>query len=388
MRAFKGRFVFPDTGAVEEGCLYVEEGRIKAFEDRPPLSGDVVALPGYVIPGLIDAHVHLSFSGGLDPVGEMEAEPLATTVARAVRYLEAYLQAGITAVRDLGSREAMAIGLATAVEKGVVRGPRIVAAGYVITPTGGHGHRHGIEADGPDAVRKAARANFKAGARALKLMATGGVMTPGIKAGAEMFEAEEMAAGAREAEKRGYVSAAHAQGLAGIKAALKAGVKTIEHGAFDAWDDEAIGLFKNNNALLVPTLAAPDGILSGGERVPAFMLEKTRPIAERHRENTRIAYEKGVEIAAGTDAGTPLNPHPNLARELELLHEVGLSLADVLRAATTLGARALGLEGLIGTLAEGAFADLVALDQNPLETPLAYRHPRATVMAGEVLMKV
>jgi imidazolonepropionase-like amidohydrolase len=118
------------------------------------------------------------------------------------------------------------------------------------------------------------------------------------------------------------------------------------------------------------------------------MLEKTRPIAERHRKNTHIAYEKGVEIAAGTDAGTPLNPHPNLARELELLHEVGLSLADVLRAATTLGARALGLEGLIGTLAEGACADLVALDQNPLETPLAYRHPRATVMAGEVLMKV
>ena len=382
MRAFLGTFVFPETGLVESGALLVEAGRVVGFEKAAPQGAETIELDGFVLPGLIDAHVHLSFSGGADPVAEMEAEPPAATVARAVGYLRAYLQAGITAVRDLGSRDGMAVGLAYAVEKGLVPGPRVVAAGRVLTPTGGHGHRHGVEADGPEAVRRAAREEFKRGARALKLMATGGVMTPGVQAGAPMFEEEELAAGAREAEKRGVPAAAHAQGLAGIKAALRAGVKTIEHGAFDRWDAEAFALFKDRSALLVPTLSAPDGILRG-EGVPAFVVEKTRAIAERHRENTFEAWRAGVTIAAGTDAGTPHNPHPNLARELSLLAELGIALEDVLRAATCYAARALGLEGEVGTLRPGAHADLVVLEENPLESASAYARVRAVMKGGK-----
>jgi len=385
MKAFQGVFVSPETAEVKEGHLVVEGGRIQGFERRPPLKAEVTRLEGFVVPGLIDAHVHLSFSGGPDPAAELDAEPLATTVARAVARLRAYLEAGITAVRDLGSRQGMAVGLAQAVERGYIVGPRVVAAGQAITPTGGHGHRGGVEADGALEVQKAARREFKTGARALKLMATGGVMTPGVKAGAEMFDEEELRAGALEAKKRGVPSAAHAQGLLGIKNALRAGITTIEHGAFDAWDDEVLRLFRETGALLVPTLAAPAGILEGEGRVPEFMVEKTRAIAERHRENTRLAYRSGVKIAAGTDAGTPFNPHPNLARELWLLAEVGLSLPDVLRAATQHAAEALGMSGELGTLAPGSLADLVVLEANPLESAAAYARVRQVVQGGEVV---
>ncbi len=384
MKTYKGVFLDPVDGEAIAGYLTVEDGMIAGIDMAAPQGAEVVELGGVVIPGLIDAHVHLTMSGGLDPMAELEEMSDFLLLARAAGYLRRYLDAGVTAVRDLGSRAGAVIGLAQAVERGELAGPQVVAAGPVITPTGGHGWKFGLEADGPEGVRRATREVFKMGARAVKFMATGGVMTPGVRAGAEMFEEEELRAGVREAEKRGAVSAAHAQGLAGIKNAVRAGVRTIEHGAFDGWDEEAFLLMERQGTVLVPTLAAPDGILRGEGEVPEFMVAKTRPIAERHRENALEAYRAGVAIAAGTDAGTPLNPHPNLARELELLAEVGLELLDVLRAATTVAARTLGLSASRGRLAPGYVADLVALDGDPLESAAAYARPLATVVGGEV----
>ncbi|WP_293170668.1 amidohydrolase family protein [Oceanithermus sp.] len=384
MQTYKGTFLDPVELEPFTGYLSVEDGRVAGLDRRAPGGAEVTPLPGVVVPGLVDAHVHLTMSGGLDPTADLEKWDDAYLLARAAGYLRGYLAAGVTAVRDLGSRAGSAIGLAQAVAQGLLEGPRVVAAGPVITPTGGHGWKFGIEADGSEGVRRAARAVFKQGATAIKFMATGGVMTPGVKAGAEMFDEEEMRAGVREAEKRGAVSAAHAQGLAGIKNAVRAGVRTIEHGAFDGWDEEVFELMKRQGTVLVPTLAAPDGILRGEGRVPAFMVEKTRPIAERHRANTLEAYRAGVPIAAGTDAGTPLNGHPNLARELALLAEVGLELPDVLRAATTVASRALGHEDELGRIAPGYAADLVALDGDPLESAAAYARPLATVRAGRL----
>ncbi len=385
MKSFKGTFLDPAEQDVFVGHLTVEDGKIVGLDLHPPAGAEVVELPGVVVPGLIDAHVHLTMSGGLDPVRDLDEMSDFIILARAAGYLRAYLRAGVTAVRDLGSRAGSAIGLAQAVERGFLPGPRVVAAGPVITPTGGHGWKFGLEADGPEGVRAAARQVFKLGAGAIKFMATGGVMTPGVKAGAEMFDEEEMRVGVREAEKRGAVSAAHAQGLAGIKNAVRAGVRTIEHGAFDSWDEEAFLLMERQGTVLVPTLSAPDGILQGAGRVPDFMVEKTRPIAERHRENALEAYRAGVAIAAGTDAGTPLNPHPNLARELELLAELGLELSDVLLAATMVAAKALGQEDELGRIAVGYRADLVALDGDPLSDASAYGRPLRTVLNGEVL---
>ena len=385
MQTYKGTFLDPVEIEPFTGYLSVEDGRIAGLDRSAPQGAEVIALPGVVVPGLIDAHVHLTMAGSLDPMADLEQMSDFLLLGRAAGYLRRYLKAGVTALRDLGSRAGAAVGLAQAVERGFLSGPRLVAAGPVITPTGGHGWKFGLETDGPEGVRRAARQVFKQGATAIKFMATGGVMTLGVRAGAEMFDEAEMKAGVREAEKRGVVSAAHAQGLAGIKNAVRAGVRTIEHGAFDGWDEEIFLLMERQGTILVPTMAAPDGILRGRGRVPEFMVAKTGPIAERHQANTLEAYRAGVAIAAGTDAGTPLNPHPNLARELELLAELGLDLPDVLRAATTVAARALGRAAELGRIAPGFAADLVALDGDPLESAAAYARPLATVLAGELV---
>ena len=376
---YHGTFIFPETGARKTGRLEVEAGRIAGFTEGAAEAGDE-RLPGVATPGLIDAHVHLLMDGGADPVGTLRASNAVQRVLQAQTHMRQQLEAGVTAVRDLGGPDGVAVALAAAVAAGRLSGPHIVSSGRNITMTGGHGHFLGTEADGESAVRAAARAELKAGAQVLKFMATGGVLTEGVRAGAEAFTEAELRAGVEEAHKADKRTAAHAQGLAGIKNALRAGVDTIEHGAFDTWDDEALALLKDR--WLVPTLAAPDGILSGKGTLPAWMIAKTEPVATRHRENTAVAHRAGVRIVAGTDAGTPLNPHGNLPRELELLGSVGLSPLEVLQAATTVAADALNLTGQVGTLAPGAWADLAAWSLDPLGDVSAYQTPPVVVCRG------
>lgn len=379
---YHATFLDPADPTPREGWLRTRDGRIVSMEREAPEDA-AVDLPGIVLPGLIDAHVHLSLDGGADPTGSLAAETRNDTVLRAVRHMEAHLRAGVTTIRDLGGPYGLSIDLSRAVQDGRLTGPRVVACGRNITMTGGHAHALGREADGPDAVRAAARAELKDGAQVLKFMATGGVLTRGVAAGAEAMTEDELRAGIEEAHKAGKPTATHAQGLAGIKNALRAGIDTIEHGAFDGWDDEAFELFADADRprWLVPTLAAPDGILAGEGRVPEWVIEKTRPIGVRHRANVAEAHRAGVALAAGTDAGTPLNPHGGLPRELELMHEVGVPLDAVFTAATTNAAAALGLAGTVGCLAAGAAADLVALDGDPLRDVRAYARP-LTVVAG------
>jgi imidazolonepropionase-like amidohydrolase len=381
---FHATFLDPADLQLREGWLHVHNGKISALEHSAPAGGTITELPGVVIPGLIDAHIHVTFSGEHDPVGTLKAETQNEVVLRSIRNLQAHLQAGVTTVRDLGGPFGVSVDLARAVANGLLSGPRIVPSGHNITMTGGHGHAFGREADGPDAVRQAARSELKAGARVVKFMATGGVLTPGVAAGAEAMTEAELRAGAEEAHKAGVLTSTHAQGLAGIKNALRAGIDTIEHGAFDNWDDEAFTLFKDpvRPRWLVPTLAAPDGILSGEGFLPGWMIEKTRPVGERHRANITEAFRAGVTLAAGTDAGTPLNPHGGLPRELELMFEVGIPLDAILIAVSTNAAAAVGLAGQIGSFAAGAAADLVALDGDPLSDVTAYARPLAVVTGG------
>lgn len=171
--------------------------------------------------------------------------------------------------------------------------------------------------------------------------------------------------------------------MQGIKNALRAGIDTVEHGPFDAWDAEALDLVKRRGVVLVPTLAAVDGIMSRRDQLPAWMIEKTAPIAELHRANTLQAYREGVVLGVGTDAGTPFNPHPNLARELELLAQIGVSLPDLYQAATLGSARALGQAGQMGSMAPGAWANLVVLGGNPLEDVAAYRKIQRVIFRGQ-----
>jgi imidazolonepropionase-like amidohydrolase len=381
---FHATFLDPADLQLREGWLHVHNGKISALEHSAPAGGTITELPGVVIPGLIDAHIHVTFSVEHDPVGTLKAETQNEVVLRSIRNLQAHLQAGVTTVRDLGGPFGVSVDLARAVANGLLSGPRIVPSGHNITMTGGHGHAFGREADGPDAVRQAARSELKAGARVVKFMATGGVLTPGVAAGAEAMTEAELRAGAEEAHKAGVLTSTHAQGLAGIKNALRAGIDTIEHGAFDNWDDEALTLFKDRvrPRWLVPTLAAPDGILSGEGFLPGWMIEKTRPVGERHRANITEAFRAGVTLAAGTDAGTPLNPHGGLPRELELMFEVGIPLDAILIAVSTNAAAAVGLAGQTGSFAAGAAADLVALDGDPLSDVTAYARPLAVVTGG------
>ena len=381
---YYGTFIFPETGELKVGRLIVDEGRITSFQEGSAEAAEV--LEGFVTPGLIDAHVHLLLDGGADPTGTLRTASVVERVLQAQTHIQQQLAAGVTTVRDLGGPGGIAVALAGAVEAGKLAGPHILSSGRNITMTGGHGHFLGTEADGENAVRAAARAELKAGAQVLKFMATGGVLTPGVRAGAEAFTEAELRAGVEEAHKADKRTAAHAQGLAGIKNALRAGIDTVEHGAFDAWDDEALGLLQDR--WLVPTLAAPDGILSGKGSLPEWMMAKTEPIAAKHLENTEVAYRAGVRIVAGTDSGTPFNPHGNLPRELELLHKVGLSPLEVLQAATTVAADALAMTGQVGTLAPGAWADLAVWLANPLDHVAAYKEPVAVISRGNYVTKV
>lgn len=380
MLVYHGTFIFPESGIKKTGRLSVHEGHITAFHEGAAESGDSL-LESVVTPGLIDAHIHLLMNGGADPVGTLSASSTVQRVLQAQTHMHQQLRAGVTTVRDLGGPDGVAVALAAAVAKGELKGPHVISSGRNITMTGGHGHFLGIEADGEGAVRAAARAELKAGAQVLKFMATGGVLTQGVRAGAEAFTEAELRAGIEEAHKADKRTAAHAQGLAGIKNALRAGIDTIEHGAFDTWDEEALDLLQS--CWLVPTLAAPDGILSGTGTLPEWMIAKTEPVAAKHQENTAAAHQFGIRIVAGTDAGTPFNRHGNLPRELELLHSVGLSPLEVLQSATTVAAEALNLAGQVGTLQTGAWADLAVWEANPLDDITAYKQPLAVISRGE-----
>jgi imidazolonepropionase-like amidohydrolase len=243
----------------------------------------------------------------------------------------------------------------------------MICCGQAICITGGQGWEFSREADGVDEVRKAVREQLRMGANFIKLMATGGVMTPGIEAGAPQFSYDELKAGVEEAHKAGRKTAAHAQGNQGIKDSLRAGLDSIEHGIF--LDDEAIALFLEKKAVLVPTLSAPFHILDKGEKsgIPNFVIEKTKKVKDTHIESVKKAHEAGIPIAMGADAGTPFNRHGENLRELELLVGIGLSPMEAIVSATRTASETLGLGDQIGTLEKGKMADLIVVEGDPLK---------------------
>jgi imidazolonepropionase-like amidohydrolase len=236
----------------------------------------------------------------------------------------------------------------------------------VITMTGGHGHFIGREADGPDEVRKATRAEIKAGAAVIKVMATGGVLTPGVKPTQTALLPEELAVVAQEAHNSGRRVTTHAIGRSGIHNALVSGIDSIEHGFY--LDDELLDIAVAQGTFLVPTILAVDGIVANGQGagIPGWVVEKAEQEAAKQRESFAAAVSSGMRIAAGTDAGTPFNRHGDLARELELMVQHGLSPMRTLVAATRGAAENLGLAHEIGTLEVGKLADLVLVDGDPV----------------------
>jgi imidazolonepropionase-like amidohydrolase len=334
----------------------------------PDLPETVVDLSGRtMLPGLIDAHVHLALDGSPDPMNNLAKSSVPVVTLQTARHARQTLEAGVTTVRDLGCREFIDVAFRDAVKAGLVMGPDMLCAGQMICITGGHGWQVGYEADGPEEVRKGVRFQIKSGVDVVKFMATGGVLTRGGRPGMPQLTALEMAAGIEEAHRVGLKTAAHSQGPEGAKNAVAAGIDSLEHGV--DLDQEVIDQMAERGVFVVPTLSAPFNILEAGRDsgIPQEFIDKTERMAEIHLDGLSRAKKAGVKIAMGTDAGTPFNQHGQNAAELVHLGKIGFTPMEAITCATSSAAELLGIEETAGSIAPGKRADLLIVEGNPLQ---------------------
>jgi imidazolonepropionase-like amidohydrolase len=385
-----GARIIDGTGAepVRGRSVVVEKGVITAVvEDARAPRGNGVDLAGHtLLPGLINCHVHLCLGAEADPVRPLREEPLALTAIKALLRARETARAGVTTVRDLGGREYVEIAVRRAIQEGLIDGPRIVAAGRPVCMTGGHGHWLAREADGPDDARKAVREQLKAGADVIKIIATGGVMTPGVEPGSPQLTLDEMRAAIEEASRAGRRTAAHAMASSGISDAIAAGITSIEHGIY--LTEEIVAHMRRDGTFLVPTLNAPAAIASGGlaAGIPDFMVRKSEVVVPAHVASFQLAHRAGVRIAAGADSGTPLNFHGSLLPELALMVKYGMTPLETIRAATVTAADCLGLGEVTGRVAPGYAADLIAVASDPAERIEALADLKLVLVSGRVLI--
>lgn len=304
---------------LKDGSVLVESGIIKEIGSAlsVPEGAKVVDLGGKtLLPGLFNCHVHMCSDAG---TGVRETISDAAVTIRALKNLKTLVESGVTYVRDAGAPHYIDVDLHNAQLKGSILAPEMQTSGRCICMTGGHGHDSGREADGPDDCRKAAREQLKAGANWIKVMATGGVMTKGVEPGSPQLTEDELRAAIEEAHKAGAKTFTHAQGMEGIKNALRAGIDSIEHGFF--MDDWCFDFMKEHNVFFVPTLAAPYWIKEYGTDagIPDYMVKKVERTIDAHQDTFRRAHKAGVKIALGTDAGTPFNKYDKTAFECVLM---------------------------------------------------------------------
>lgn len=366
---FRGGLMFDGLGAVSDGqAVLVEDGevrRVAAAGEFDGFAGSVIDTAGATLmPGLIDCHVHLCMAGEGDPGTALEKLLPGQATMRAFGHAQQALAGGTTAVRDCGGKDYMEFAVRDACNNGTQLGPTIRAAGRMICMTGGHGNRYGRVADGIDEVVKAVREQIHAGSDFIKIMATGGVMTPGVNPEDAHYSPEEMAAGIREANRFHRRTASHAQGTDGVLNAVRGGIDSIEHGIW--LTEECIKEMLAADTWLVPTLSALRNILDNAEKVPDYVIEKTERISVAHRDSVAAYHQAGGKIAMGTDAGTPFNLHGENAQELEYLVDVGVDTLTALRAGTSVAADLLDLPQQ-GRIVEGAAADLLLVEGNPAE---------------------
>lgn len=383
--AYRAARVFDGTseGVIEDGAVVVVDGRIASVGPARGLPPNTVDLgDATLMPGLVDAHVHLVWDASAEPHEVVERESRALTVLRCARNAALHLRAGVTTVRDVGSADGLAVEIGRAVELGILSGPRVVAAGRAIAMTGGHGWFLGREADGPDAVRRAAREEIKAGASCIKLMASGGVYGHAEEPGSPQLTVEEMRPAVEEAHKAGRKAAAHAYSVEAINNALEAGVDSVEHGSF--LDRETVGRMREQGTYLVPTMSVYAAMAEKGPELgsPEYITRKTAEVLEAGGEAFRLALEAGVPVAAGTDCGAPGHPHGTLPEELRLMVEAGATPQQALRFGTSAAAELLGLGDEVGALEPGKRADLLAVAGDPTLDILALGEVRLVLRDG------
>jgi len=330
---------------------------------------------------LIDCHVHLCFDGSPDFVAEAQISE-AYAAVKCLGNARRQLAAGVTTVRDLGGTGAVVCEVARAIAEGRAPGPRVVASGQALTITGGHGwNSFARQVDGAVGVRVAVREQVRSGARSIKIVATGGVLTPGIPVDFTAFSPDEIVAAVDEAHKWGAPVAAHAIGRAGIESCVRAGIDSIEHGS---QIDVAIAReMRSRGTFHVPTISALEGIVGHPEDVPAFAVQKAQQILESAKVAFRRGIRGGVRHACGTDAGTPHNPHGSAPLEIGRMSAWGLTPLKALQSATANAAELLRLPE-VGTVEAGKAADLVLWAGNPVEDLTILHRPEMVMRAGQV----
>jgi len=370
-RLIDGRGGAPIAPAV----VVIRGERIEAAGRGPavPAGARVIDLgSATLLPGLIDLHTHLTSTGI-----HWEDELLKTTPGQAALHgaqnARITLMAGFTTCRDMGPTWPFTdIDLRKAIDEGVVPGPRLLASGNYVSPTGGAGDARQFSiyvdvpivknlADGPDEVRKAVRTNLKQGADFIKILGTGAVLSKGAPPGGQQYSEEEMHVAVEEAARWGRHVAAHVHGTDGIKAAIRAGVHTIDHGSM--MDDEAVQLLRTRHAYFVPTLYTSESI-SANPSVPESEKARSRQITEVKDRSFQLVLKAGLPIGFATDAAVV--PHGQNAREFGYRVRLGQSPADAIASATRIAAEIIGWSDRVGTIEAGKFADLIAVAGDPL----------------------
>jgi imidazolonepropionase-like amidohydrolase len=373
-KAICGARLFDGSGAIpiKDGVLLINGEKIETVGPRGsfslPSEAEIIDASGMtIIPGLIDAHIHLDLHGMADTYQENQVEDKLRTL-RAAQEMEDTLRAGFTTVRNVGSCNGIDFAVKQGIETGYRKGPRILTAGRIVCMTcAGTEYFDGMYrvADGTDECRKAAREQLKEGADFLKLMATGAVMNPGGVPGAAQLNQNEIRAVVEEGLKLGKHTAAHAHAVKGIINAVKAGCRTIEHGTLA--DEAALEAIAQAEAYLVPTLSLHALFQEHAHEVPKFMVEKSQAMQGAYEDVVRQAMKIGVKLALGTDAGVNFFYHGINASEIVYYVKSGImSAMQALVTATQGTAEAIMMDDLVGSLQPGKLADFVVLKEDPL----------------------
>ena len=387
----------PGQGYLTNQTILVEDGRIVSITPgfTTPKKYAVIDLKkSYVLPGLIDSHVHITSENGPEGrIKEFEDSDVDAAFYGAAFALKT-LKAGFTTVQDVGGANDAVFGLRDAIARGAVPGPRLRASGGSVAITGGHGDINGYSArvmaaftsssvcNGADDCRRAVRQQIKEGADLIKITATGGVLSNTAAGLEQQFSDEELKAIVEAAHAMGRKVTAHAHGKSGVDAALRAGVDSIEHGTY--LDAESIALFKENGATLVPTVLAGATVTGWTNEpwLPAPSRAKAAIVGPLMLDMLRRAHEGGVNIAFGTDTG--VSRHGENAQEFALMVEAGFSPEEAIRAATVIASEHIEMATDIGTLEKGKYADLIAVTKDPLKNIKELESVDFVMKGGEI----
>ncbi len=387
----------------DDVVIRVEDGKIAAVTAASsttiPAGAKVVDLSKqWVLPGLIDCHTHLGFRADrYDPIYDFKDTPMDAAIA-GVKNAKTTLAAGFTTVRELGGPPFVSVDLRDRIEEGFIEGPRIVASGPGISITGGHGdlneyspnvsvstyphERDFTFADGPDEMRHVVRAQMKYGVDVIKVLASGGVLSHGDSPGAPQFTLEELKVAAETAHMGGRKIAAHAHGAQSIRMSIEAGIDSIEHGSLV--DDEGIRMAKAKGTFFVFDIYDGHYLVDHAAEIhlPLDLLLKAKDIVSKKEGNVRKAVKAGVRVAFGTDAG--VYPHGENAKNFRYLVGCGMTPAQAIRAATSDAAELLSRDD-VGRVVPGRWADLVAVDTDPLKDITVLEHPTHVLKSGSPL---